>query len=226
MNSNNLPQRIFKRHEISIADYLMGFQQALKNEFLESLQMFNNDRMTDAKNFIMMGLQNPKDTFEPALNYLIQHTDSTPNIEMWKVKDLKYTNELIGKYFIENNPETVKKYPTAMKLIDEYGDDCFIAAYSLLGPNSKINRHRDDEHMLGEFVRIHIPLIIPKGEVYLEVFGEIVTWDDIFAFNNHFIHSAHNNTPDWRLSFLIDIRRTRIGLPPGVHYDKITALTN
>ena len=73
MNSNNLPQRIFKRHEISIADYLMGFQQALKNEFLESLQMFNNDRMTDAKNFIMLGLQNPKDTFEPALNYLIQH---------------------------------------------------------------------------------------------------------------------------------------------------------
>ena len=91
MNSNNLPQRIFKRHEISIADYLMGFQQALKNEFLESLQMFNNDRMTDAKNFIMLGLQNPKDTFEPALNYLIQHTNCTPNIEMWKIKNFKYS---------------------------------------------------------------------------------------------------------------------------------------
>ena len=99
MNSNNLPQRIFKRHEISIADYLMGFQQALKNEFLESLQMFNKDCTTNAKNFITLGLP-PTDMLEPTLNYLIQHTNSTPNMEMWKVKDLKYTNELIGKYFI------------------------------------------------------------------------------------------------------------------------------
>jgi hypothetical protein len=225
MNLNNLPQRIFRRHEIPIADYLMGFQQALKNDFLEPLKMFGNDcSLNYATNIIMPSMQDRKDISDELSSYMVQHTNSTPNREMWRVKDLKYSNETIGKYFIENDPETVKTYSTAMKLIDEYGEDCLIAGYSLLGPNSKINRHTDVENRSSEFIRIHIPLIVPKGEVYFEVFGERVTWDDIFAFNNQFVHSAHNNTPDWRLCFVIDIRRTRIGLPPGVHYKEIQYL--
>ena len=225
MNLNNLPQRIFKRHEISISDYLMGFQQALKDEFLEPLRMFGDDcSLNYATNVTIPSMQSRKDISNEISNYLVQHTDSTPNIQMWKIKNFKYSNENTGIYFIENDPNIVKKYPTAMKLIDEYGDDCLFAAYSLLGPDSKINRHTDPENRNGEFIRIHIPLIVPKGKVYFEVLGEIVTWDDIFAFNNQFVHSAHNNTPDWRLCFVIDIRRTRIGLPPGVHYDEIKYL--
>lgn len=225
MNLNTLPQRIFKRHEISISDYLMGFQQALKDEFLEPLKMYDNDcSLNYATNVTIPSMQSRKDVPVKILNYLVQNTDSTPNIEMWKIKNFKYSNENTGIYFIEKDPDIVKKYPTAMKLIDEYGEDCLFAAYSLLGPDSKINRHTDPENRNGEFIRIHIPLIVPKGKVYFEVLGEIVTWDDIFAFNNQFVHSAHNNTPDWRLCFVIDIRRSRIGLPPGVHYDEIKYL--
>jgi len=225
MNLNTLPQRIFKRHEISISDYLMGFQQALKDEFLEPLKMYDDDcSLNYATNVTIPSMQSRKDVPVKILNYLVQNTDSTPNIEMWKIKNFKYSNENTGIYFIEKDPDIVKKYPTAMKLIDEYGEDCLFAAYSLLGPDSKINRHTDPENRNGEFIRIHIPLIVPKGKVYFEVLGEIVTWDDIFAFNNQFVHSAHNNTPDWRLCFVIDIRRSRIGLPPGVHYDEIKYL--
>ena len=225
MNLNNLPQRIFQRHEISISDYLMGFQQDLKDEFLEPLKMYDDDcSLNYATNVTIPSMQSRKDVPVKILNYLVQHTDSTPNIEMWKIKNFKYSNENTGIYFVEKDPDIVKKYPTAMKLIDEYGDDCLFAAYSLLGPNSKINRHTDPENRNGEFIRIHIPLIVPKGKVYFEVLGEIVTWDDIFAFNNQFVHSAHNNTPDWRLCFVIDIRRSRIGLPPGIHYDEIKYL--
>jgi hypothetical protein len=203
----------------------MGFQQALKDEFLEPLKMYDNDcSLNYATNVTIPSMQSRKDVPVKILNYLVQNTDSTPNIEMWKIKNFKYSNENTGIYFIEKDPDIVKKYPTAMKLIDEYGEDCLFAAYSLLGPDSKINRHTDPENRNGEFIRIHIPLIVPKGKVYFEVLGEIVTWDDIFAFNNQFVHSAHNNTPDWRLCFVIDIRRSRIGLPPGVHYDEIKYL--
>jgi hypothetical protein len=203
----------------------MGFQQDLKDEFLEPLKMYDDDcSLNYATNVTIPSMQSRKDVPVKILNYLVQHTDSTPNIEMWKIKNFKYSNENTGIYFVEKDPDIVKKYPTAMKLIDEYGDDCLFAAYSLLGPNSKINRHTDPENRNGEFIRIHIPLIVPKGKVYFEVLGEIVTWDDIFAFNNQFVHSAHNNTPDWRLCFVIDIRRSRIGLPPGIHYDEIKYL--
>jgi aspartyl/asparaginyl beta-hydroxylase (cupin superfamily) len=106
----------------------------------------------------------------------------------------------------------------------EYGDDCPIANYSILAPNSVINRHTGIENRSGEFIRIHIPLIVPQGEIFFEVYGEEVRWDDIFAFNNQFVHSAHNYTDQYRLCFLIDIRRTRAGLPPGVPYDAISHL--
>lgn len=39
----NFPQAIFKRHEIPVADYLMGFQDALREEFMKGF-----DNLEDA----------------------------------------------------------------------------------------------------------------------------------------------------------------------------------
>ena len=215
----NVPQRIYRRHEIPIADYLMSFQHALEDEFLGPYSS-----LKEAAQFVDTTLGHRKDIHKDDIDHLVQRTDSTPNLKMWRASKLKHEHRARGQYFKQTNPAIVKKYPTAMKIIDEYGDDCPIANYSLLGPFSKINRHTGIENRSGEFIRMHIPLIIPKGEVFFEVLGETTTWDDIFGFNNQFVHSAHNNTPEWRLCFIIDIKRTRAGLPPGVPFEEIKHL--
>lgn len=221
MDLSDTPQLIYRRHEIPIADYLMSFQQALRDEFLFHHVMLDLDRVA---NITPPSMTARSDLPKEVVDYLVQDNGSNPNRSMWRTRGLKYTNNPAKMKWQETDPTALKKYSTAFKLINEYGDDCPIANYSLLGPNSKINRHTGIENRDGEFIRIHIPLVIPEGDLYFEVLGEIVRWDDIFAFNNQFVHSAHNNTNKWRLCFLIDIRRTRAGLPPGVHYSQIKHL--
>jgi hypothetical protein len=221
MDSFDNHQRIYRRHDLPIADYLLGFQQALRDEFLSNCGI---DELEKIATNTQPTLSSRGDIPQDVLNYLVQNKESTPNLSLWKSRGLKYTNEDSNVKWQEQDPAVVEKYPTAFKLIKEFGDDCPFVFYSLLGPNSKINRHTGIENRKGESVRIHIPLIVPEGDLYLEVLGEIVRWDDIFAFNNQFVHSAHNNTDKWRLCFLIDIQRTRAGLPPGVHYSQIKHL--
>ena len=80
-------------------------------------------------------------------------------------------------------------------------------------------RHTGPENRNGKYVRIHIPLIIPEGDIFLEVNGEEVDWGDIFAFNNQLAHSSHNYSSEYRLIFLIDLEREFLGMPPGSVYD-------
>ena len=84
-----------------------------------------------------------------------------------------------------------------------------------MAPNTVLHRHTGPENRTGEYIRIHIPLIIPEGDLFFEVNGEEIDWSDIFAFNNQLAHSAHNLSNEHRMIFLIDIRRSRVGLPPG-----------
>jgi aspartyl/asparaginyl beta-hydroxylase (cupin superfamily) len=86
---------------------------------------------------------------------------------------------------------------------------------------SIIRRHTGPENRDGEFIRIHIPLIVPDGAIFFEVGGEVVYWNDIFGFDNQTIHSAHNYTKHRRLVYLIDIRRSTIGMSEGRAFDQV-----
>jgi hypothetical protein len=213
MENFELPQRIYRRHELPIADYLMSFQDALREEFLKGEEL---NQVAPAHD----------DTFDEntpkvIVDYLVsQKKDGkyVPEKSGWKNKIIKYTDPE-GNVQFSPDDNLKNLYPTACKLVEEYGDDCHICNYSILGPHSSINRHTGPENRTGEYIRIHIPLIVPEGDIFFEVFGEEIDWSDIFAFNNQFCHSAYNNSDDWRLCFLIDIRRTTAGLPPGAPYD-------
>jgi aspartyl/asparaginyl beta-hydroxylase (cupin superfamily) len=197
----------------------MSFQQALRDEFIG-----DNITLENAAKFVKPSIYYRSDLPEGVKDYLVQNTDGTPDMSKWLARALKHEHRDKKIFFKESAPDMLARFPTAMKLIDEFGDDCPIASYSILAPNTVINRHTGVENRSGEFIRIHIPLIVPEGDIFFEVNDEIVHWDDIFAFNNQYVHSAHNRTNGWRLCFLIDIRRTRAGLPPGVHYDEIKHL--
>lgn len=104
------------------------------------------------------------------------------------------------------------KYPIAASLIREFEPDVCLALYSCLAPRSSIPEHSDIENPEHQFIRIHIPLFIPKGDVYFTVGNRKLTWDNgVFGFDGG-VHSAHNNTDDWRVILLIDIQRDNLDL--------------
>jgi len=222
-NSNiEFPQAIYRRHEIPIANYLMSFRQALIDEYMEGFASL--EEATKSQDFIVLDRQHLGDPLSKTEQY-IKTKDSTgefvPNLNAWTATPFKYIfkNKNFA-YNIDKESQMAKKLKTATKLVEEFGDDCPIANYSAIAPNSVLARHTGVENREALFVRIHIPLIIPKGDVFLEVNGEEVTWDDCFAFNNQLPHSSHNYTNEYRLIFLIDIRRSRIGMPSAPPYDK------
>lgn len=193
-------KKIYGREDIPISDYLMSFQESLTKEFLD----YHNDfvvgefKKGELSKFI----------------YPLENVLSNPGA--WKTTKVKYHFAHIQE---DMKDETSKFFPTSKKLTQEFGEDCPISFYSILEARSVIKRHTGPENRDGEFIRIHIPLIVPDGPIFFEVGGEVIHWDDIFGFDNQTIHSAYNYTPYRRLVYLIDIRRSRIGMPPGRPFD-------
>jgi hypothetical protein len=210
------PKVFWRRNEIPIADYLMSHQDALRDDFMRGFDTL--EAATMAQSFPTMDRRQYGVSIEETEKYIT--TDNKPNIQAWRDKIFRYelhTDTINASY---TAPDRFReRYPTAFKLISEYGADCPIANYSCLAPNSVIQRHTGIENRTGEFIRVHIPLIIPEGDVFFEAIGEEIDWSDLWAFHNQFAHSAHNYSNEWRLCFLIDFRRTAIGLEPGQPYD-------
>jgi hypothetical protein len=228
VNLSNLPQAVYRRHEIPNADYLMSFQQALRDEFVNGYKSLEH-----ISRFIGRPSLNRKDYPGAPAGYsasseLIQTKD--PKTKQYR-PDLKGWLSVLFKYNIgdPNSPANYEmnsldgraiKFKTAYSLVKEFGDKCPIAQYSIMAPSAILNRHTGIENRDGKYIRIHIPLVIPEGDVFLEVNGEECRWDDIFGFNNQFAHSAYNYTDEYRLVFIIDLDREYIGMEPGASYDE------
>jgi len=214
-------QAIYRRNEIpEIADYLMSFQSALRDEFLGEFTSLKD--AVEQQTEITLDREDHYDNSDSSYvkSKLPDSDEFVSSIDSWRNINFKYQHRSAGIFqFLEDSK--IKRYPTACKIIQELGNDCPIANYSCLRPNTVIHRHTGVENRSGEFLRLHVPLIIPEGDVFIEVNGEEITWNDLFGFNNQYIHSAHNYTNEYRLIFLIDIRRTRIGLKPGQEYNKL-----
>lgn len=217
-----MSDKIFwRRHELPCAEYLMSHQAGLREDFMRG---FNT--LEEAAKAQTTGVMKPwrlKDRIdrgfpqEEVANSVT--TGDRPNMEAWRATPFRYERHDYMDISYTAPESARERYPTAYKLIEEYGDDCPIANYTVLAPNSVLQRHTGVENRSGEFIRIHIPLIIPEGDVFFEAMGEEIDWSDIWGFHNQFAHSAHNYTNEWRLVFLIDLRRTSIGLEPGQPYD-------
>lgn len=79
------------------------------------------------------------------------------------------------------------------------------AAFSIIGPHSKITGHR------GYHYRTHIPIYIPKGDCGFEIVCDNGNsfqyhWDRTIVFNDYNYHRAWNNTSMERLVLLVDIQ--------------------
>lgn len=132
--------------------------------------------------------------------------------DKWKVVAFRY----IHKWMLE--PGFQEKFPTAIQMIKMLEDYCPIAEYSVLEPGGEITVHNGIENRYSEYLRYHIPLIIPDGgtdKLGFECMGELIDWSDVWAFDNQGMHTAWNKTEKHRLVFIIDIHRSVAGVPPS-----------
>jgi Aspartyl/Asparaginyl beta-hydroxylase len=201
----NTKKLFWLREELHVADELMEAAPMLREEFLAyhtdyidgdfSKSIPYNNPVED-----ISGLQTKKDA--------------------WRVDPLKYNWK---KHNVSIDPladQTIRdRYPTATKLLEKYKEHCPICTYSSIEPGLVIKRHIGGENEAGDIVRIHVPLIVPEGDIFLEVEGYEIDWSDIYGFDNRYTHSAHNYTDKRRLVLLIDISREYLRLPPAEYFD-------
>lgn len=194
------------REEILIADELLALVPKLTNEFLDYHEDFVSGDFIKGQAY-----SNP----------IFDTTKVQSRVEAWKAESLKYTykEKNIDEVFYAD-PVIKQRFPTAAALTERYLEDCGISSYSILEKQSVIERHTDIENRGNEFIRIHIPLIIPEGDIFFECEGIEIDWSDIWAFDNQLVHSAYNYTDHRRLVYTIDIRRTILGIPMGKKYNR------
>lgn len=122
------------------------------------------------------------------------------NPEGWQVAPL-----IINGKHIPNN---LKKVPFLLKILDQI-KGIVTASYSLLKPNTWIVPHRGYENYSDKILRLHIGLIIPKGDVGLRVNKIQTKWVEGkgIIFDDSMIHEAWNYTEENRYVLIIDFAR-------------------
>lgn len=216
MTSKTRPKAFWRRAELPVAEFLMKHQQGLLDDFMRGYDTLEAAARAQCGNTLdRTHLGIPVSETEQYIR-----TDSKPNINAWKAVNFRYERH-DERASVRNfmDFKDMGKYPTMRKLLMKYDKICPIANYSVLAPHSVIERHTGPENRDGKYIRIHIPLVIPKGPVFFEAAGEVIDWSDIWGFHNQFAHSAHNYTNEWRLCCLIDLDREAIGMEPGAPYD-------
>jgi hypothetical protein len=200
-------KKYWLREEIPIADELLALVPALTKEFLD----YHTDFVSGdfAKGTPYKNSQGP-DT-----------TKIQSKVDAWKTEILKYTyKEKDINVDLYADPAIKQRFPTAVALTEKYLKDCGNSGYSILEKQSVIKRHTGLENRDNEFIRIHIPLIVPEGDIYFECEGVEIDWSDIWGFDNQLTHSAYNHTDFRRLVYLIDIKRSTLGIPVGEKYSR------
>ena len=189
-------KNIYRGKEFKFYDEFMGLRQALIDDFLKAHPDFSTVKEIDG---------------------LPPHTPGGMRAVLLSYTADQESAKINSSTQFDGNSEG--NYPTAYQHIIKKYPECTLACYSILCPHSVITRHTGGENKDGKYVRVHIPLIIPEGDVGFEVACEEVDWSDLFAFYNQKTHSAWNNTDEYRLVMVVDMPRELCDLPQAPPWD-------
>jgi hypothetical protein len=219
-------KKIWRGTEITIRDDLMSFKQGLIDDFMAGYSTLEEAVTAQCEDCINRDMYS-EEWYESSKH---QVTHQNPITRRWE-SGLNWWRGVMIRTYIKGgggqepvdmtiDEEGAKRYPTMMKMLEKYHDKCYGLVYGVMGPRTILHRHLAPENVEGLYVRIHIPLIVPKGDLFLECHGEEVTWDDLYGFNNQHLHSAHNLSEEWRLVAIIDIDREHAGLSKGTYHNE------
>jgi hypothetical protein len=123
----SLPQAIYKRSEIPVAEYLMSLQQALRDEFMQGFRTLEH-----VSNFIGRPSLDRREAGVPLeeTDYLIQSKDKNSdeyhsNMRGWLSVLFKYDrgdSESKMNFTMSPLDGRAMKYKTAYKLVTDYGE--------------------------------------------------------------------------------------------------------
>tara|TARA_B100000085_G_scaffold247991_1_gene242744 strand:+ start:551 stop:1363 length:813 start_codon:yes stop_codon:yes gene_type:complete len=225
---------LMDRRDIILADFLEFAQGGTIQEKIQWNKENNAISVMNERYRAQMLFKGTKTGNEP-IDGAIVSNDGNVDVDSWQATFLKYdfSNDLKGNMKGStllpdhkiNWQHNAIKYPNLNNILDAYGKAVPVCFYSTLMANTVIERHTGIENRDGYHLRLHIPLHIPEGDIFLEVNGEEVDWSEPFAFNNQFVHSAWNNSNEHRLILLIDFYRDYLGIPPGLHYKDMQDIT-
>lgn len=122
-----------------------------------------------------------------------------------------YHNGLWNVYGLFDYPigstELAHKAPRTAALIKEHVPLHGTAAFSVLRAGAEIYSHRG---LVSAYTRMHLPLVVPEGELGFTVRGETRKWQygKTWAFNDRLQHAAFNKSDQDRYILLIDFKRT------------------
>lgn len=195
-------QPIFSSANFSWAKQLHSVSNKIKNELTNALQQ-----------------QLTKECLRPYLGTnFSQHSklSGLANSNNWMAIDLFKNGELnteISDFF----PETLK----AISLIPTYNlnENPFEVFFSFLKPHQSIAPHfGQSNHAL----TVHLPLDIPS-DCYLKVGNQKKSWreGEVLAFDDSFLHSAHNNSDQTRVVLIFSIWQ-----PELTHYERKAVQTS
>lgn len=193
-------QTIWQKNEISVADELVQATPTLISEFLAYHDDYFDHFVTGQSYF--------NAEFDTQ-NYM-SHRDA------WKVAGLKYVLPMRDlEINLWQNSETKNRFPCAVALMEKYQQHCGCCGYSSLDAKSSIKPHCDIENLDRKYVRIHLPLLVPPGDCFIQIGDVKMSWTEIFAFDNQTRHEAQNNTSSRRLIFIMDLTREFLGINPA-----------
>ena len=134
-------------------------------------------------------------------NHLQAHrlVADTPYARRWKLIALVH----------ERAPtEHAERFPQTLAMLA--GLEPINVGISTLEPHSQTGRHKDDDH---RYYRVHIPLVVPRGDVGLAIGRSVLRWrlGHIFIIDDTVYHNAFNRTRDERIVLLVDVPRRRDG---------------
>ena len=221
----------------SMGDFMNAFKNDIKKEFLK------NSKLPD--DYFTKKQEQEKVSFYSRFKKVFSKitkgnwwdkTDFNDHLFMignWKMRPLYYNKKWAWDNYVDREAKvdgitfgTVSAYdliklhyPKTVEMLDKirekHGDCINKATFSILTANGYISVHKGLENIHSEYIRCHIPIIIPehkRDELYLEVNADKVHWTETFGFDNQTYHTATNKTPYNRLVFMIDISREALNM--------------
>lgn len=131
-----------------------------------------------------------------------------PGFELWRSTMVKWYN--VRGQGLES------RLATAKQLVSDYDEVMLQCEYLVMKPGTYLDWHQDLENKDRCCIRLHIPLIVPQGDIGLELRGveSLEHWDRPFAFDNQCWHRAWNRTAQPRLILSVSVLRSYIGIEP------------
>jgi aspartyl/asparaginyl beta-hydroxylase (cupin superfamily) len=107
----------------------------------------------------------------------------------------------------EWDPDNKSKYPLFTSFIESFGEKCRGAGFSILEPGGEVLSHTDTEEDHERYVIVHVPLIVPDGDVGLTENDERTTWVEgsSFILDVESPHSIWNFTSESRVVILLEL---------------------